>query len=97
MPTTTEDRPTAPRYTRPLTFSDLYDVAHALGQGITRLTDEMMSASDGANDAELWSELRNVSEALAAITDHVCNDARYWDDDDGPATETGAPETATQA
>jgi len=50
--------------------------------GIARLADEMMSTQNGTSKPQSWSELRNSSEALAAIADHVCNDARYWDDDE---------------
>ncbi len=73
------------RYTRPITFGELFKAAYVLGMGIARLTDEMMSTTNGANEPQSWSELRNSSEALAAIADHVCNDARYWDDDEDQA------------
>jgi len=80
------------RYTRPITFDELFKAAYVLGMGIARLADEMMSTTNGANEPQSWSELRNSSEALAAIADHVCNDARYWDDDedDAPASRTPA-------
>ncbi len=74
--------PNPGKYTRPITFDELFKAAYVLSMGIARLADEMMSTTNGANEAQSWSELRNSSEALAAIADHVCNDARYWDDDE---------------
>jgi len=70
------------RYTRSLRFSELFKAAYVLSMGIARLADEMISTQNGTSKPQSWDELRNSSEALAAIADHVCNDARYWDDDE---------------
>jgi len=80
------------RYTRPITFDELFKAAYVLSMGIARLTDEMISTENGTSKPQSWDELRNSSEALAAIADHVCNDARYWDDDedDAPGSRTPA-------
>ncbi len=79
------------RYTRPITFGELFKAAYVLSMGIARLTDEMMSTENGTSKPQSWDELRNSSEALAAIADHVCNDARYWDDDEDDALASRRP------
>ena len=77
------------KYTRPITFSELFKAPYVLSMGIARLTDEMISTENGTSRPQSWDELRNPSEALAAIADHVCNDARYWDDEEDQAAPAG--------
>ncbi len=79
------------RYTRPITFDELFKAAYVLSMGVARLTDEMLTTSNGASNPQSWDELRNSSEVLTAIADHVCNDARYWDDEPATAAHPGAP------
>ncbi len=90
MPTAREgtvipDATNPEKYTRPITFSELFKAAYVLSMGIARLADEMLTTQNGTSRPQSWDELRNSSEALAAIADHVCNDARYWDDEEDQA------------
>jgi len=32
--------------------------------------------------AVIFDRLRNAADSLTAVADHVCNDHRYWDDDE---------------
>ncbi len=87
MSTKTATRPATPEYStsRPLRASELRRIAYSLCAAIAKDGDALITMSEPI--AAIFDRLRNAADSLAAVADHVCNDHRYWDDDERDPNE----------
>ncbi len=86
---TATSRPATPEYStsRPLRAKELRRIAYTLCAAIAQDGDALITLSEPV--AATFDRLRNAADSLAAVTDHVCNDHRYFDDDErDPHEET---------
>jgi len=91
MSTKTATRPATSEYStsRPLRAKELRRIAYTLCAAIAKGGDALITMSEPI--AEVFDRLRNAADSLAAVADHVCNDHRYWDDDE---RDQGEPATS---
>ncbi len=87
MATKTATRPATSEYStsRPLRASELRRIAYSLCAAIALDGDALITMSEPV--AATFDRLRNAADSLAAVADHVCNDHRYWDDDERDPNE----------
>jgi len=93
MATTTATRATTSEYStlRPLKASELRRIAYSLCAAIAQDGDALITMSEPV--AATFDRLRNAADSLAAVADHVCNDHRYWDDDERDPNEPATSRT----
>jgi len=82
MMDSTAARPTKPAYstTRPLTAMELRRITYSLCAAIGRDGDILLRLEE--SPGMVYGRLRDAADALAAVTDHVCNDHRWEGDEE---------------
>jgi hypothetical protein len=90
--TTAHTAPPHVLFTRPLTDHELHTIVFALTEGIGRQRKRLRNAR--SVNPRIYDELRTAAEALSYVTDHICNDHRWGDDDgaDNDDDEAGTPD-----